>query len=145
MYNHETDRLYYGYFEAEAGGSLCIKHEMGKNTRLAPSTLRLEADYLSFSFYTSALPEDGPKVTESGSHGAISVNRSITGVNQVVPTYPEYKQAIVASDITVSEKIVYDYSTPGHMPSPQPEPTAPPEPNATPSSPDDDNQVKQSQ
>lgn len=131
LYNRETSRLYYGCFEVEAEDRLCIKHEMGKNTRLSPSTLRLEADYLSFSFYTSALPEDGPKVTESGNHGAISVNRSIAGVDQVIPTYPEYKQSITTSDITVSEKIVYSYGAPEYAPSPQPEPTAPPEPTAT--------------
>lgn len=104
LYNRETGRLYYGCFEAEAGNDLCLKHEMSRNSSVL--TLRLDSDYLSFSFYTSALSEDGPKVTKSSSSGSISVSRSISGVDQVVPTYPEYMQAI--SGITVSDKIFYE-------------------------------------
>lgn len=121
LYNRETGRLYYGCFEAEAGNDLCLKHEMSRNSSVL--TLRLDADYLSFSFYTSALSEDGPKVTKSSSSGSISVSRSISGVDQVVPTYPEYMQAI--SGITVSDKIFYEVP-------PTPKPTQESIPESTP-------------
>lgn len=68
IYSPDTGRLYRAECSLEAADGLCNKHCFEADPRIALSRdWEFEDGHFAFSFYTSALPDDGPKVTDDGS------------------------------------------------------------------------------
>ncbi len=122
LYNRETYRLYYGSFEIEAQADLCLKHFSNEKHQSTGSFVSiLDAGSCKFSFFTSALPEDGPKTTLDARFSDISVHYDISGTNSLVPRYPEYRQSI--TDVRVSPDVRSEkpeFTEPPSMPTPPP-------------------------
>lgn len=64
VFNPETGRLFVGMTSVLIDGEQCWKHGYGKTSYVCARHQEFDSDQLSFSIYTSALPNAGPKVTD---------------------------------------------------------------------------------
>ncbi len=68
VYSNETCKMYRGESSFGADDALCLKHDVGDVATLGKTTITRpikfdSPDHLEFVLYTSATPDDGPKVS----------------------------------------------------------------------------------
>ncbi len=78
LYNKTSGNLYVANGAILTADDLCLKHSYGAGTNLICDRPQFEEDHFAFSIYTSALPDAGPKTTESSSYGGWGYNLTYT-------------------------------------------------------------------
>lgn len=79
FYNKTSGNLYVASGSIEAADDLCVKHSFGAGTNYICDYPEFADDHFAFSFYTSALPDAGPKTTSESSFGRFNVSYTIAG------------------------------------------------------------------
>ncbi len=79
LYNKTSGNLYVATGDISAADDLCVKHSFGAGTNYICDYPEFADDHFAFSFYTSALPDAGPKTTSESSFGRFNVSYTIAG------------------------------------------------------------------
>ncbi len=80
LYNKTSGNLYIATGDISAADDLCVKHSFGAGTNYICNYPEFANDHFAFSFYTSALPDAGPKTTTKSSFGRFNITYALAGM-----------------------------------------------------------------